>query len=232
MVQQSIQPEVGLRGYRVMNPQRTEERRQGILLAAAEVFARKGYGAASLDDVAERCGVTKSVIYYYFRNKEALYVELMTETLEDAVARVEAIRAAGEPPAATLRAMLADSVRRMISRRAHYVITLLHQGDELSDANRERLRGLRRRNWRVFEQTLEAGIAAGVFVARNPRLMARTAVYACASLAHWYSPSGSLSVEYVVREVTEQVAAGILRHPERAADERDGAGSAPTEELR
>lgn len=56
-----------------------EERRQQLLDVAVDVFARKGYHAASMNDVAEAAGVTKPVLYQHFSSKRDLFVELLTE---------------------------------------------------------------------------------------------------------------------------------------------------------
>lgn len=49
------------------------QRREQILLAATEAFARSGFAATSLDDVAREAGVTRMVVYTHFESKTALY---------------------------------------------------------------------------------------------------------------------------------------------------------------
>lgn len=69
------------------------ERRRQILDVALEVFARKGYHDASMNDVAEAAGVTKPVLYQHFGSKRALYLELLRELgerLRHAVGRATA----------------------------------------------------------------------------------------------------------------------------------------------
>jgi TetR/AcrR family transcriptional regulator len=53
------------------------ETRERILLAAASLFANKGYAATSVREIAEGAKVTKPMLYYYFKNKEDLYVQLL-----------------------------------------------------------------------------------------------------------------------------------------------------------
>ncbi len=54
-----------------------EARRQAILKAALSVFAAHGFEATRLDDVAQRAGVAKGTLYLYFRDKQALFEELI-----------------------------------------------------------------------------------------------------------------------------------------------------------
>jgi len=52
---------------------RKEDRPEEITAAAFEVFAEKGYAAARVEEVARRAGVSKGLLYLYFKTKEALF---------------------------------------------------------------------------------------------------------------------------------------------------------------
>src|SRR5689334_3100833 len=54
-----------------------EQRRADILAAALEVFAERGYRAASLAAVAERVGLTQQGVLHYFPTKDALLIEVL-----------------------------------------------------------------------------------------------------------------------------------------------------------
>ncbi len=56
-----------------------EERRTQVLSAAREVFVAQGYHTAAMDDIAERAGVSKPVLYQHFPGKLDLYVALLDE---------------------------------------------------------------------------------------------------------------------------------------------------------
>src|SRR6476659_9978151 len=63
-------------------------RRKQLLAAAQEVFVANGYHASAMDDIAERAGVSKPVLYQHFPNKLELYLALMdtqAEALSEAV---------------------------------------------------------------------------------------------------------------------------------------------------
>jgi AcrR family transcriptional regulator len=63
-----------------------EERRDVIERAATEVFAQHGYGAASIDEIAARSGVSAPVVYDHFASKEDLYRRLLERQRDDLVA--------------------------------------------------------------------------------------------------------------------------------------------------
>jgi hypothetical protein len=58
-----------------------QESRERILLAAARLFANKGYAGAAVREIVDAAGVTKPTLYYYFKNKEELYVQLMDRAM-------------------------------------------------------------------------------------------------------------------------------------------------------
>ncbi len=57
-------------------------RRAGILRAAASAFARSGYAATSMDEIAAEAGITKLVVYRYFDSKEALYRSVLERVFQ------------------------------------------------------------------------------------------------------------------------------------------------------
>jgi AcrR family transcriptional regulator len=63
-------------------------RRKQLLAAAQEVFVAQGYHAAAMDDIAERAGVSKPVLYQHFPGKLELYLALVDRQVEEIVSRV------------------------------------------------------------------------------------------------------------------------------------------------
>lgn len=68
------------------NSLKAEER---ILKAATDVFAEKGYDAAGVDEIAKRAGVTKPLIYYYFKGKKTILEEIIKRYIDMAVEEEE-----------------------------------------------------------------------------------------------------------------------------------------------
>jgi AcrR family transcriptional regulator len=76
-----------------------ETRRQAILDAALAVFAERGFEAARLEDVAARAGVAKGTLYLYFRDKEALFEELVRGAVSPLIEAVSQAASAADVPA-------------------------------------------------------------------------------------------------------------------------------------
>jgi AcrR family transcriptional regulator len=78
-------------------------RREGILAAAEEVFARRGYHGAALDDIAQAAGISKALIYEHFASKRELHASLVDAHVEEIFRRLQASAAADRPGEERLR---------------------------------------------------------------------------------------------------------------------------------
>ena len=94
-----------------------EEQREHILTQAAELFARAGYAATSMNEVAQACGLSKPALYHYFKDKNALLLEICEAHITRLIAlvdEVDQLALAAEP---RLRAL----VERFVQEYAHAV---------------------------------------------------------------------------------------------------------------
>lgn len=79
--------------------------KRGIILdAAREVFEAEGLDGASLRAIAAKAGYTPAALYFHFDSREAIYAELLMNSLQSLRARVESALRANARPAANLRA--------------------------------------------------------------------------------------------------------------------------------
>ena len=83
------------------NQQIREEATRAILRGAMEVFAEKGFHGATTAEVAQRAGVSKGLVFNYFRSKDELLQAVLEQRLTDAVGALAEL-----PPPETGRAML------------------------------------------------------------------------------------------------------------------------------
>lgn len=68
---------------------------QAILDSAASLFAEVGYPAAKLNDIARKCGATKSMLYHYFPTKDDLLLALLTEHLDRMIGDIDEVVVSG-----------------------------------------------------------------------------------------------------------------------------------------
>lgn len=65
-----------------------DERRSQLLAAASEIFVDRGYHAAGMDEIAERAGVSKPILYQHFSSKLELYLAVLDQHVDNLVSGV------------------------------------------------------------------------------------------------------------------------------------------------
>ena len=101
-----------------------EDQREMILNQAAALFARRGYPATSMNEVAEACGLSKPTLYHYFKDKYHLLVHITEGHVSRLQALVEEVQAQNLPPEARLRTLIQRFVQEYAeAQHANRVLT-------------------------------------------------------------------------------------------------------------
>jgi AcrR family transcriptional regulator len=104
---------------------RSAARREAILAAALDEFSARGFAAARLDDVAKRAGVAKGTIYLHFRDKEALFQEIVRSLMGPFVGTLEGVFAADIPLRAIADRLVEMFAREVFATRRKDIIRLI-----------------------------------------------------------------------------------------------------------
>ncbi|MGH3627445.1 MAG: TetR/AcrR family transcriptional regulator, partial [Sciscionella sp.] len=141
-----------------------------LLSVAAGLFARKGYRATTLDDIAAELGLKKASLYHYIKSKEQLLCDIYQQIFD----RIETAVA----PHLDLDLPVDERLRRMI--HAHIGVVAAEQASlsvvfqeetELPGELQRRIRHRKRAHETLFEQVIAEGQSEGVFRAGSVRLM-------------------------------------------------------------
>jgi TetR/AcrR family transcriptional regulator len=135
-----------------------------ILHAAEQVFARAGYAGATMAEIAERAGIPKSNLHYYFGTKREIYRAVLTHILALWLAPTDSIHEDNDPCAA-----LSDYIEaKMRLTATHpdasrvFANEVLHGATEIGDMLRGELRALVERKAAVIERWIADGRMAPV----------------------------------------------------------------------
>jgi AcrR family transcriptional regulator len=93
--------------------------REKVLAAALEEFAARGFDGAKVDRIAQRAGVNKAMLYYHFRSKATLFLEILRTQFGGVADAVEGVRTSGGTPEHQLRSF-ADTIARQALARPHF----------------------------------------------------------------------------------------------------------------
>ena len=178
-----------------------------LLLAAREEFAEHGYAGTSIRSIAQRAGMSLSVLYHYYPGKLDLLYAIVNDALDAYFDACDTeLARAGDDPAQRLTALVGATIR---FRAAHPAKSSLIQGQEHSFGE-EFLTHYRKRaaqGRRLFQEVIEAGIDAGDFHTPFPEDARRAVIAMCNAVAQWYDASGTLSVD----EIADRYATLALR---------------------
>ena len=87
---------------------------QTILLAARDEFAKYGLAGARVDRIAERAGINKRLIYYYFKSKDDLFLTVLENTYADIRAAEQKLHLDEMDPV--------EAIRQLVSFTWHYYL--------------------------------------------------------------------------------------------------------------
>ena len=106
------------------------DKRRILLDAAVRVFARRGFHAARVGDIAEEAGVAHGLLYHYFSSKEEVLETIFNETWADLLEAVRDVEESGDPAQVQLRHVAAILLRSW--RRDPDLVRVLVRGSTRS----------------------------------------------------------------------------------------------------
>lgn len=179
-------------------------KRERTISAAADLFYDKGYDNTTLDEVAERLGVTKPFIYTNFGSKAELLAEICERGVRAALDEIEAAMAEGLPPRMTLQLFARRYVIAILGAQKSIAI-YTREEKNLDDAQAERVGGLRKIFVRRVADLLHAGARAGEFRLADPTMAALAITGAVSWSTFWFKPEGRLEVPEIAAVMTSYI---------------------------
>lgn len=192
---------------------KSQRRREDILRKALELFDRQGYANTSLDDIARAVGIARDGIYYYFKNRAEILLNIIEPR---SLALIEGLRkivtaANGGGYAQKLH----DAVRNHLEQ---FDLHCLEMTVSLRDGHLEDARAVRAsmaRIWKEYEalwtRLVAEGQRAGEFKPMgDPKMLAFGILGMCNWLARWYDPKKGVPIAELVESYSQLVGRGLV----------------------
>lgn len=109
---------------KTLRDRQAEATRQLLVSVARELFAERGYAAASIEDIIRRAGVARGALYHHFSGKDALFRSVYEAVQADAASRVVAAALAESEPWAGVRAGLSAFLDACLEREFRRIVIL------------------------------------------------------------------------------------------------------------
>lgn len=152
-------------------------RRQQIMDAAKKVFASKGLGGATVENITEEAELSPATLYLYFKNKDELFASLNLRMLETLIAKMESVRDQGNlSPEKKIKELQKALYEVYLTDPLNVVNVLRFQSKErlrnLSPELASQIRDYTKRYMKAIAEIFENGVRDGVFLDRHPAAFA------------------------------------------------------------
>lgn len=177
-----------------------DEKRERILRAAEDLFARQGYANTTMEQIVSALGMTKPFVYYYFRNKQEIFETLSWRAGVDCFSSMDFTEDDQRPA----HVKVADGLERLIrATLTHYPSAFFYYREpqvfreEYEVAHKEIANHFYARLCALMEE----GKAEGTLDFTETKITALAACSLPGFLYSWYRPDGRLSSDEVVAEL-------------------------------
>ena len=175
-----------------------------MLELAEALFAERGYGGASMDELARRAGVTKPVVYELFGSKEGLFGACVDRSIERLAAEIAAAVRAQDEPEARLRAGGLAFIRFAAGNRVAW--DLMSMGGRFA----EQARAVRSSQAELI-RGLMAEMAAEGTDPRELEVAAHAVNAAYEGVAHWMWEHPDVPIERIADWIADLLIPGLRR---------------------
>lgn len=187
-----------------------QDRRQRILVTAAELFARKGVAATTVRQIADQVGILSGSLYHHFESKEAIMDEILSAYLTDLRSRYRQAPSNEIDPRVRLQHLVRTSLE---AAAAHPHATEICQNEANYLRAAERFGYLRsgaREVQSIWVEAISDGVDQGVFRADLDPAMCYRLIRDMLTLSvRWFRPTHNYSVERFAEECTALLLDGL-----------------------
>jgi len=184
--------------------------------AALQLFVSRGYKNTTVEQIANDTGLTKGAVYFYFKSKEAIMLELLDQAEQIVVERLIADGAVVDDTAADKLVKFVHGQARLALQHPLQILLLILMSLEfvgLGGEIEDRIRAIYRRMYDAVEAIIRTGQATGEIRADvGTRELASTLMASHDGVfLEWYRRKHELDGEELTRAFRQLLTAGLLR---------------------
>ena len=200
-----------------------------ILDEAARLFYEDGFPATSVRKITAACGVTAGSLYNHYGSKEEVLYAILKRAHEDSEALLEeGLLRGGDRPDRQLAELVRELTLFHTERRIEGLVARTEWRHLPPEQAREVL-DAQRRVRRIFERTLERGLAAGRFRLSDPRsrrpaqvdVVAKAVLDMCINAGQWFQPEGAVTAGDLADQYAFLALQLVGTDPQRTDDPAD-----------
>jgi AcrR family transcriptional regulator len=182
-----------------------QERRDEILRTLGEFLRERHLSSLKMQDIADRLGMTKGNLYYYFKSKHDILFHCHMKSMERSLAALDEVQLMAGAPSERLYTLLVRHIRNITDEA--YSAVLLTDLESLTKSQRRQYVALRDRFEHGVRAIISEGIESGEFSAQDVNLAGFAVLGAINWISKWYKAKGTRSAQ----EIAESFANLFLR---------------------
>lgn len=187
-------------------------RREELLQAALDLFSENGFEGTSIRDIAKTLGVSVSVVYHYFENKEGLWSAILEYSIKALPGKLEAALAGGGHALERFRRLLRTHLVASADYHKESKMFLISH-DRMSVDGDKASKEIQKRILGIYVGILDELKQEGWVKAGNTKILAFNILGVVNWQLRWYRPDGSLDGEQVYDEMITFILYGAVGVP-------------------
>lgn len=190
-----------------------KSRRREILETAARVICEKSYEGASIQDIAEACGLTKAGLYHHIRSKEHLLLEIMNYGMDVFEEQVLNQVLPISDPLERLKACMEKNILLVTHGWSKEVTIILHEHATLTGEARAQINARKKRYVKFLETSFAEAVRDGQIRPVNPTVAAFAFLGMVLWIYKWFRPDGAIDAQTISREMQDLLFSPLLAAP-------------------
>jgi AcrR family transcriptional regulator len=194
-----------------------------ILEVAADLIAQRGFRAVTSDDISGELGFTKSIVYYYLKNKNDILWRIFERIDETYSNSIDTVVKNGGSPDELLTGIVRNHCLNVLT---HQAWSKIYNRDEheLNEEQRKIVDMNKRRYTKRVEELYARGVEQGVFKEIPPVIAISCMIGACNWAYTWFKPTGRMTADEIATTYANQLIEGVIRSDARLAATSDRTG--------
>lgn len=194
--------------------------RENLLKTAIDLFYQKGFADTSIREIGAKAGVSNSLLYHYFKNKEDILFEICDTAAKELMASLREIEDRQLEPLESLREMVMLYMVHFNVRREKESKIFVQEHFWLRGRHRKAIRKIQRDIYDFYKRKYEALAGLGLLNDIHPTVMNFSVFGVITWFFRWYREEGNLTKAQVAEDIMKFIFEGIAR-PNRTLGEME-----------
>jgi AcrR family transcriptional regulator len=190
-------------------PRDSEAKLQHILLHAAQIFAERGFGAASIRDISRATGISLSGLYYYFESKQKLLYLIQKHAFTSVLRELQLRLNSVNDPEEQLRLFVQNHLEYFLTHPAEMKV-LSHEEDALGEPYKKEIAAIKRRYYGLAREIFDNLAGREPQSGLNPRVSVLSLYGMMNWVYKWHNPRVDPRAEELAGTISDIFLRGVL----------------------